>query len=85
MFVWGDQNNIPLIKQKHRTENTINANKCELSKVQILLACFMQKQILMQKLINIDTQFLERAEGSFQDDRSRIIYLRHENNNYFEP
>ena len=23
----GDQNNIPLIKQKHRTENTINANK----------------------------------------------------------
>ena len=38
----GDQNNIPLVKQKHRTENTINANKCELSKVQILLACFMQ-------------------------------------------
>ena len=48
--VWmGDQNNIPLIKKKHRTENTINANKCELSKVQILLAYFMQKQILMQK------------------------------------
>ena len=37
------------LKQKHWTENTINANKCELSKVQILLACFMQKQILMQK------------------------------------
>ena len=45
----GDQNNIPLIKQKHWTENTINANKCELSNVQILLACFMEKQILMQK------------------------------------
>ena len=40
----GDQNNTPLIKQKHRTENAINANKCELSKVQILLACFMQKR-----------------------------------------
>ena len=80
----GDQNNIPLIKQKHRTENTIKANKCELTKVQILLASFMQKQILMQKLINIDTQFLERAEGSFQDGRSRITYLRHENNINFE-
>ena len=32
---------LALIKQKHRTENIINANKCELSKVQILLACFM--------------------------------------------
>ena len=62
----GDQNNIPLIKEKHRTENTINANKCELSKVQILLACFMQKQILMQKQITIDTQFLEGAEGSLR-------------------
>ena len=41
----GDQNNKPLIKkQKHLTENTINANKCELSKVQILLACFMQNK-----------------------------------------
>ena len=35
--------------------------------------------------MNIDTQFLERAEGRFQDDRSRITYLRHENNIYFEP
>ena len=45
----GDQNNIPLIKQKHRTENTINANKCELSKVQILLACFMQNKNIILK------------------------------------
>ena len=37
------------------------------------------------KVINIDTQFLERAEGSFQDGRSRITYLRHENNINFEP
>ena len=42
------------------------------------------KQILMQKKITIDTQFLERAEGSFRDGRSRIKYLRHENIN-FEP
>ena len=33
------------------------------------------KQILMQKQINIDTQFLGRAEGSFQDGRSRIKYF----------
>ena len=45
----GDQNNIPLIKQKHRTENTINANKCELSEVQILLACFMQNKSIILK------------------------------------
>ena len=48
---WKTKNNIPPEKQKHRTENTINANKCELSKVQILVACFIiyAKQILMQK------------------------------------
>ena len=45
----GDQNNKPLIKQKHRTKNTINANKCELSKVQILLACFMQNKNIILK------------------------------------
>ena len=28
---------------------TINANKCELSKVQILLACFMQKKNIILK------------------------------------
>ena len=33
----------------------------------------------------MDTQFLERAEGSLQDGRSRITYLRHENNINFEP
>ena len=33
------------------------------------------KQILMQKYINIDTQFLGRAEGSFQDGQSRIKYF----------
>ena len=38
------------------------------------------KQILMKKQITIDTQFSERAEGSFPDGRSRIKYLRHENN-----
>ena len=38
------------------------------------------KQILMQKQITIDTQFLERAKRSFRDGRSRIKYLRHENN-----
>ena len=43
------------------------------------------KQILMQKQITIDKQFLERAEGSFRDGRSRIKYLRHENNINFEP
>ena len=48
-----------------------NAQKCELRKVQILLACFI-KQILKQKRINIDTQFLGTAEGSFQVGRSRI-------------
>ena len=43
--IWmGDQNNIPLIKLKHQTENAINANKCELSKVLILLACSMQNK-----------------------------------------
>ena len=45
----------------------------------------MQKQILMQNEIIIDTQFLERADGSFQDGRSRITYLQHENNINFEP
>ena len=45
----GDQNNIPLMKQKHRTENTMNANKCELSKVHILLACFMQNKNIILK------------------------------------
>ena len=43
------------------------------------------KQILMQKQITVDTQFLERAEGSLGDGRSRIKYLRHENNINFEP
>ena len=43
------------------------------------------KQILMKKQLNIDTQFSERAEGSFPDGRSRIKYLRHENNINFEP
>ena len=43
------------------------------------------KQILMKKQITIDAQFLERAEGSFWDGRSRIKYLRHENNMNFEP
>ena len=34
------------------------------------------KQILMQRYkINVDTQFLEKAEGSFQDGRSRIRYF----------
>ena len=46
---WVTSNIYPFVKQKHWTENTINANKCELSKAQILLPCFMQKQILMQK------------------------------------
>ena len=38
---WVTKNIYAFVKQKHWTENTINANKCELSKVQILLACFM--------------------------------------------
>ena len=45
MSGWVTKNIYPFVKQKHWTENTINANKCELSKVQILLACFMQKQL----------------------------------------
>ena len=45
----GDQNIKPLIKQKHWTENTINANKCKLSKVQILLACFLQNKNVVLK------------------------------------
>ena len=45
----GDENNIPLIKQKHRTENTINANKCELNKVLSLLACPMQNKNIILK------------------------------------
>ena len=44
---WVTKNVYPFVKQKHWAENTINANKCELSKVQIWLACFMQKQILI--------------------------------------
>ena len=40
------------------------------------------KQILMQNLINIDTQFLGRAEGSFQDGRSRIKYFAISNKIY---
>ena len=50
MSGWVTKNIYPFVKQKHWTENTINANKCELSKVQILLACFMQK------LVNIDVK-----------------------------
>ena len=42
----------------------------------------MQKQILMQEILM--KQCLERAEGSFQDGRSRITYLQHENNINFE-
>ena len=37
------------MKQKHRTENTINANKCELSKLHILLACFRQNKNIILK------------------------------------
>ena len=34
------------------------------------------KQILMQRYkINVDTQFLGKAEGRFQDGRSRIRYF----------
>ena len=33
------------------------------------------KQMLMQKQINIDTQILGRAEGHFQNGRSRIKYF----------
>ena len=40
------------------------------------------KQILTQKKINIDTQFLGRAEGSFQDGRSRIKYFAISNKIY---
>ena len=40
------------------------------------------KQKLKQKWINIDTQFLERAEGRFQDGRSRIKYFAISNNIY---
>ena len=40
------------------------------------------KKILMQKYINIDTQFLGRAEGSFQDSRSRIKYFAISNKIY---
>ena len=50
------------------------------------------KQILMQKLINNDIQFLGRAEGSFQEvsiDEKIFCHLqqhlRHENNINFEP
>ena len=43
------------------------------------------EQILMKKQITVDTQFLERAEGSFRDGRSRIKYLRQENSINFEP
>ena len=47
------------------------------------------KQILMKKQITMDTQFqggpVERAEGSFRDGRSRMKYLRHENNINLEP
>ena len=43
------------------------------------------KQILMKKQITIDTQFSERADGSFQDGRSRIKYLRHQNKINLEP
>ena len=40
------------------------------------------KKILMQKYINIDTQFLGRGEGSFQDSRSRIKYFAIRNKIY---
>ena len=45
-----------------------------------LVSLLYAKQILMKKQITIDTQFSERAEGSFPDGRSRIKYLRHQNN-----
>ena len=48
MFGW-ETKTITLLKQKHRTENTINANKCELSKVHILLACSMQNKNIILK------------------------------------
>ena len=50
-----------------------------------LVSLLYAKQILMKKQITIDTQFSERAEGSFPDGRSRIKYLRHQNNINFEP
>ena len=40
------------------------------------------KQILMQKQIISDTQFLGRAEGSFLYGRSRIKYFATSNNIY---
>ena len=35
MSGWVTKNIYPFVKQKHWTENTINANKCKLSKVQM--------------------------------------------------
>ena len=49
MSGWVTKNIYAFVKQKHWTENTINANKCELSKVQILLACFMQNKNIILK------------------------------------
>ena len=46
---WVTSDIYPFVKQKHWTENTINANKCELSKVQILLACFTQNKNIILK------------------------------------
>ena len=73
-----DQNNLPLIKQKHPTEITINANKCELSKVQILLACFMQnKNIILkaystQKVGSGGTDFESGNQGYAADGKLTI-------------
>ena len=62
----GDQNSIPLIKQKHRTENTINATKCQLSKVHILLACFMQNKNIILKAYSTQKVVSGGSGGNFE-------------------
>ena len=65
--IWiGDLKLCSLLPGTYDRKFYFNAQKCELSKVQILLARLLYaKQILTQNLINIDIQFLRRAEGSF--------------------
>ena len=67
------KNIYPFVKQKHWTENTINANKCELCKVQILLALLYAKT-------NIDVKVNKYCYTVFRKSRRKFPGRSLENN-----
>ena len=73
----GDLKNIPLCNRSIGPKILLKRSKMRTKQGKDFVSLLYAKQILMQKKINIDTQFLGRAEARFQEEKKEVFRTVH--------